>query len=649
MSHSEAVSQYTLALRQGKRCHSDCVYRGVYPYPQVLDEIFNESDAVACQNLGVIDIPSRLIVGTRTRGRQMSFAADFMPLLPESSEFAAKWIALCEAHLSEEGIREPIVCYEYLGRFYVQEGNKRVSVLKSYCAPTIPGSVKRLIPPWSEEQEVRLYYEFLDFYRLSRLYLLSFSRLGSYQRLQLMLGFEKDHVWTEWERRSFTAAFTRFRLLVEKVRGTEEKAGDALLNLLELFRYEELRQMSDSELSDALRKLWPDVELQDEAEPIQVEMESAPEEKGGLSRLLDFLLPAHVDAAFLHEYRPEKSPWILAHEEGRLYAEAQLGESVTTRAYYLSPEESADETVERIAGEGNTVLFATTPSLMAVCRRAALKHPELKILNCSVSMPFPEVRTYYSRIYEGKFISGAVAGAMSRSGRLGYVASSPIYGVPAGINAFALGARLTNPEAQIFLRWSATEVDTFSELKALGVDMISNRDIPSPTQAQDVWGLCRVEEDGGMTPLLSPYWSWGQIYVHILRNILAGGWDELSYRNSGKAVNYWWGISSGAVDIRMSEALPQSTRELAELLRRGIGTGLIAPFRRMIRDRDGRIKNTGEQDLSPEEILTMDWLCDCVEGHIPGYEELLPIARSLVSLQGIYRDALPPEEGRTVP
>lgn len=106
---------------------------GKYPYPQVLDEIFDESMAAGRVELGTINIPTEHIVGTKTGGRQNAFAANFMPLLGEETEFAHKWISLCETNLSDEGIRDPIRCCEYMGRFYVQEGNKRVSVLKSFA------------------------------------------------------------------------------------------------------------------------------------------------------------------------------------------------------------------------------------------------------------------------------------------------------------------------------------------------------------------------------------------------------------------------------------------------------------------------------------------------------------------------------------
>ena len=159
----EAIQQYEVALKSGQRYYHDALKRGAYPYPPALDELVDEKNLAGRAELGVINIPSELITGTKTAGRTSALAGNFMPLLQENTEFATKWIRLCEAHLGDEGIRDPIKCYEYLGRFYVLEGNKRTSVLMSYGAPVIPGYVTRLIPEYSEDPEIQAYYEFMHF------------------------------------------------------------------------------------------------------------------------------------------------------------------------------------------------------------------------------------------------------------------------------------------------------------------------------------------------------------------------------------------------------------------------------------------------------------------------------------------------------
>ena len=218
-------------------------------------------------DLGVINIPADQIVGTKGEGRRTAFAADFMPLLGPDSEFAHKWIELCAAHLSDEGIRDPIRCYEYMGRFYVQEGNKRVSVLKSFGSPSVPGYVTRVIPVYSDDEAVAIYYEFLDFYRLSGIYQVYFSRRGGFAKLQAELGYDPDHVWTEDERRRFQSAFHFFKEAFLKLGG--KKLGitpaDALLVWLDYYPIGSIKELSVPEISKTLSTIWSDLKAKTQA------------------------------------------------------------------------------------------------------------------------------------------------------------------------------------------------------------------------------------------------------------------------------------------------------------------------------------------------------------------------------------------------
>ena len=649
MGRQEAFDQYGRALKLGQKAYKDCVVNGRYPYPTVLDEILMDDSMVAGRvDMGIVEIPTEQIVGTKTAGRRTAFAANFMPLLGADSEFACKWVELCSAHLGDEGIRDPIRCYEYMGQFYVQEGNKRVSVLKSYDAPTIPGYVIRVIPVWSEDPTVQVYYEFMQSYQLTGLYQVRFTRLGSFAKLQAALGFEPDHVWTDDERQRFLSRMTYFRAAFQKLGGEELPIteADALLVWLRVYPFENLKTTTAPELQKSLSAVWADVKVLSQAAPIAVSTDPGEQEPepGFLGRLFKAVFPSQLSVAFINERRPEESDWARAHDLGRQYLEAVMGDKVSVQVFDgVDSEAGAEEAMEEAVANGAQVLFATTPPLIGACRKAAAKNPGVKVLNCSVSMPYTGVHTYYSRIYEAKFISGAVAGAMSPDGRIGYAASNPIFGVPAGINAFALGARLTNPRARVQLRWSCVTGDPMGELVREGVRVISNRDLPTPDRVREPWGLCQLQSDGSLRPLASPYWHWGNFYVKLVRGILGGSWDALS-SNGERAVNYWWGMKSRVVDILLSDRLPDGVRQLVEILRRGIAEGSIDPFRRVIVSQDGTERNDGDQWFSPEEILHMDWLCDCVDGSLPAFEELLPMSRSIVRLQGVYRDQVPPEK-----
>ena len=638
----EALEQYAMALKSGQKYYKTAESQGLDPYPAVLDNLLEEQTIVRQEELGLVNIPSELIVGTKSAGRMAALAGNFMPLLGAESEFGMKWISLCDAHLSDEGIRDPIKCFEYLGSFYVQEGNKRASVLKSFGAPSVPGLVTRMIPAPSEEPEIRAYYEFLDFYRLSGQYSVSFRKPGAYARLQAALGMEPDHVWTEDERRSFRAGFTHFRDALDRLKADEADItpAEALLTWLEVYSFADIKEKTTAELSKNLERLLPDIRATKEDAPIEVSTQPPEKEKGLVSRILNVTRPSSVTVAFIYGFPMEKSAWTRAHDQGRQELEETLGAKVDVKVI-LAENRDYEKAMETAVEQDAKIIFATTPPMIDACRKIAAKYKNVKVLNCGLSQPYPGVRSYYSRIYECKFVAGAVAGAMADNNLVGYVANYPIFGTPAGINAFALGARMANPRVRVKLVWSCTGGDPIAELRQSGVTVISNRESGEEATAHCAldYGLYQLEPGGGLLPLAMPCWQWGAMYEQIVESVLDGSWEE-----SSKAINYWWGMASGVVDVKLSESLPAGLTSLATILRQGILDGTVDPFCAEIRDQSGLLRCDGKTALSPEEIMRMDWLCDNVDGSIPGFDELLPRSQGLVRLLGLYRESLAPQK-----
>ena len=642
----EAVNQYLAAQKLGKKYYAACMAKGVSPYLQVLSDLVENASASDTIKIGLVDIPADRIVGTWTDGRKTAFVGNFMPLLDIDTEFGSKWVNLCEAHLGPKGITDPITCIEYLGNFYVQEGNKRVSVLKSYGSPSIPGIVSRLMPAPSDDPQVKMYNEFLKFYKLSKTYLVTFSIPGSYARLQAALGFMPDQEWTEENRREFSSDFRRFSLAFQQL-NTEKLAltpGDALLAYLQVHPYTELKKKTSDAIRESLNAMWPDIRLLALGEPISVSTEPEEKEKNLISRILG---TPRLHAAFIYSFDPEKSVWASAHMQGQKYLEETLGASIQISSY-LCDGDTDDGVLEKAVAQGANVIFATSPTLIDACRRLAAKYKNIAVFNCSLFMPYAEVRSYYCRIYEGKFITGAVAGAMAQDGRICYVANYPIMGVTASINAFALGARLTNPRAKIFLKWSCLPGNPILESKNEGIRVISNRDEDGANTSL-TWdlGTYMVNDAGGLQPLASPRWNWGSYYVKTVQSLLNGGIDSL--KDSRHANNDWWGLSTGVVSIEMDEGVPSGVRTLARILKNGIINEEIDPFLCPITDQSGRVISDGTRRFSPEELMRMDWLCDNIEGSIPAYDELLPRSRNLVRLLGLYRDTIPPQTEEPAP
>ena len=648
MSRQEALAEYLRAQKQAQREYRERVATGKNPYPEVLDEILpNGISSDTVQDIGVVEIPANRIVGVKSAGRIAAFTGSFLPLLDETSEFGMKWAALCEAHLGDTGIQEPIVCFEYLGNFYVQEGNKRVSVLRYFGAPRIPGHVHRIIPALSDDPRIKAYYEFMEFYRNTRLYEVQYTRPGDYARLLAALGRDSNEVWSEQERRTFSSYLSYFRDAYYAVMGEQAalKPEEALLIWLKLYPYTDLGQRSATELKKSMVELKDDFTVLSQSDPVAVKTAPATATK---SSILDWIIspnPDHLTVAFVHQRDVETSLWTRAHDVGRQHLEDALGDQVTTLSYFnADTQEQAEILLEQAVADGADVIFTTTPQLSRLSLKIAVKYPRIRVLNCSVNVPYPSIRTYYCRIFEGKFITGAIAGAMAVNDRIGYVGSSPIYGVPASINAFALGAQLTNPRAKIELRWSCQAGDPVATFIGEGLSVISNRDIPTQDGShmlQGDYGTYLVENSGALVPLGSPCWLWGKFYENVVRSILSGAWNS---DKTQRAVNYWWGMDSGVIDVTMSDRLPEGLRSLAEILKTGLRSGAIDPFFRRIVAQDGTVKNDGSRTFTPDELLHMDWLCDNVDGIIPSFDEIEPFAQPMVRELGIYRDQLPAQK-----
>ncbi|MBQ7230018.1 MAG: BMP family ABC transporter substrate-binding protein [Oscillospiraceae bacterium] len=638
MSRLEAIEEYQKALKLGQKEVRECQAKGRSVNPEVLHQVAGELAADKSISVGLVEIPANRIVGTKTAGRISAFSPGFMPLLAKDTEFAVKWIELCTAHLSE-GIRDPIVCYEYYGNFYVQEGNKRVSVLKYYESPRIPGIVHRVMPEPSEEPRYKAYLEFLEFFKCTKMYDIQFTAPGCYAKLCQAVGIPMGEVWKTEDIRRLRAYFQYFREAYYALGGQELSVSPehAMLVFLEVYDYADLGKFSAAELKDRLQKTWKNVEARSFQKPA---VKTEPPTGVSAAKLLTKIIGAdHLNVAFVHNRTEAASPWTRGHEAGRKYLEEALGKSVTCRSYFGADTPERGEAVLMDAlRDGAEVIFTTTPLLIAPSLKISVKFPKVRILNCSLHMPYSTVRTYYPRVYEAKFITGAIAGAMARNNRIGYVGTYPIHGEPAAINAFALGAQLTNPRAKIELKWSCLKGNPSRELFDSGIRVISNRDTPDADRIYTDYGTYFYNEEGKAVALGSPVWKWGKFYEQVIESITDGSWDS---DKSKQAVNYWWGIKSGVIDVALTGDLPLGVRHLAEMLRGGLRQGTLDPFLRPIYDQQGVLRTDGTRGFTPDELMHMDWLCENVVGHIPTLEEVIPASRATVQLLGVFQEDLP--------
>ena len=638
-----SMEEYKSALKAGQKDYRAHVARGQNPYLPVLDDILVNVNIVATEPLGLVNMPSESIVGTKTSGRHTAFAPNFMPLLDEDTEFATKWSVLCNAHL-DEGIRNPVTAYEFLNQFYIEEGNKRVSVLKHFDSASIPGTVTRLIPARNDSLENRIYYEFLDFYKLSKVNIVQFSRLGSYAKLQKLVCKASGEEWTDDDRKNFNALHTKFRKQFRALGGAQLPltVGDALLVYLSVYRYTDACDATPAQIKANLSKMWDEITVLTKDQAVEVVLEPQTEAASplakplsGLSKLNIFTRPSELRVTFIHEYNEAVSAWVRAHEKGRDALANTFGDRVILSSREnVDPEVDAEQVLEEVAHDGADVVFTTSVRMHTACLKVAAQHPKTKFLNCSLNAPHPLVRTYYPRTYEATYILGMLAGILSPTNVVGYVAPNPVYGIPAAVNAYAQGLRSVRPEGRVLLRWACLPDPehplSFSDRE--DVTLYYARDSREAPDSHRDYGLCQRLPNGVIRPLGLPEWRWDVFYTEIIRSILNGSWDAA---DTGKAINYWWGMKSGAVGIRYSHGLPGGSLQLLGLMETQLHSGLLTIFPAQVYGQKHLLHTPQKVVYTPKELMMMDWLDECVEGSLPSYDQLDVKTRALAEICGL--------------
>ena len=631
------MDHYGKARREGLRVYQAAIQANADPYLPVLEERVPNLSTLSRLSLGVMSVPLDRVVGSVSRGRSYAFADGFLPILEGGSEFAAKWEALCES-VEQSGVNQPVTALEYMGYYYVTEGNKRVSVMKYLDALDIEADVTRVIPPKSDDPDVVSYYEYCDFTKETGLYPLLFTRPGSYRKLVSQPGVRAGDKWTEDEILSLRKLYHYFyESYRTQTRGKSVlPSGDAFLLWLSAFGYREVRDGSLSEISERVRLMAKQFELRDGR--VNLVMEKV-EPSAPVPLLSALFRPSKVKAAFLFTRSVEDSAWNYWHNLGRLEAEQTLGDKLETTACIVPTRTDCEETISRLISEGYTAIFATSPVMLNSAVEPALKHPDVHFLCCSLLSNYTNIRTYYIRFYEAKFLLGMAAGILARNGKIGYIADFPIYGTPAAANAFALGARMVNPGTKVYLNWfSASWFKADNPFEDPEIRVICNRDITAPNHEARDYGLY-LRDGGEIINMATLIPRWGPFYQMMIERILNGTFNQSESKEN--VTNYWWGLGSHILDVAFSSRFDPYAARIINHFREELRAGTFSPFEGELRDQAGVLRCTADRRLTPAEILCMDYLADNIVGTLPQPEELIETAQPLVRLQGIHGELKP--------
>ncbi len=336
---------------------------------------------------------------------------------------------------------------------------------------------------------------------------------------------------------------------------------------------------------------------------------------------------AVVKVAFIYVGPVGDAGWTFAHDEGRKYLEKVLGGQVMTSYIESVPEGMESlKVIESYVKRGYRIIFTTSFGYMDATEIAASKYPKVDFFHCSgYKYNDKNFSAYFGRMYQARFLTGIVAGMMTKTNLIGYVAAHPIPEVIRGINAFALGVKLVNPDAKVRVVWTHTWYNPASEREAAeslldeGADVIAqHQDSPAPVQAAAERGKYAIGYNSDMSPfapdahLTAPVWNWGVFYVAAVKGVMNGTW---------KHGFYWWGMDKGMVDIApFGPAVPENVKTLVNAFKELIKQGIFDPFKTPVMeiyDQEGKLRAKPGKGLTDEDLLSMDWFLDNVQGTIP--------------------------------
>ncbi|MDE0537615.1 MAG: BMP family ABC transporter substrate-binding protein [Rhodospirillales bacterium] len=315
--------------------------------------------------------------------------------------------------------------------------------------------------------------------------------------------------------------------------------------------------------------------------------------------------------------------WTYEHNQGRLAVEKALGDKVKT-SFVESVPEGADATrvITRLASTGHGLIFTTSFGYMNPTVRVAKRFPKVKFEHATGFKRADNVATYSARFYEGRHVIGLIAGKMTKTNVLGYVASFPIPEVIRGINAVAIAARSVNPKVTVKVVWVSSwfdpgkEADAAKALVDQGADvMLQHTDSPAPVQAAErrgIWAVGQASDMKAFGPkahLTAIIDDWAPYYVERTKAVLDGTW---------KSGDVWGGFKSGMVKLSSyNSAIPADVVAMAEKARKGIIDGSVHPFAGPIKDQSGKVILKAGEVMDDKTMLGMNFYVEGVEGKIP--------------------------------
>jgi basic membrane protein A and related proteins len=333
--------------------------------------------------------------------------------------------------------------------------------------------------------------------------------------------------------------------------------------------------------------------------------------------------PEPLKIAFAYVGPVGDAGWTFAHDNGRKAVEAEFGDRVQTSFVESVPEGAdAERVIRDMVNQGNKLIFGTTFGYMDYMLKIAGDHKDVKFEHATGYKTAENMRTYDSRTYEGAYMAGVIAGAMTKSNTLGVVGSVPIPEVIRNINSFTLGAQSVNPKVTTKVVWVNKWFDPPKEGEAAqsllnqGADVLfQNTDSSAVLQAAEKAGKLAFGWDSDMSHfgpnahLGSAIINWAPYYIKATRDVLEGTW---------KTETTWWGVKEGAIDlVSVSDKVPAEIRSKVDTIKAGLKDGSYNIWKGPITGQDGKeVLKDGE--VADDKFLHgINFYIKGVEGKVP--------------------------------
>ncbi len=307
-----------------------------------------------------------------------------------------------------------------------------------------------------------------------------------------------------------------------------------------------------------------------------------------------------------------------AHDQGRLVVDAMDG---VKTSYVEAVKEGPDSerVILNMARKGYDVIFGTSFGYMDPMLKVAKQFPDTVFMHCSGFKKSENMGNYFGRMYQARYLAGMVAGSMSKSNVLGYVAAFPIPEVIRGINAFTLGAQEVNPDVSVRVVWTKTWYDPATEKEAAkslldaGADVIAqHQDSPGPQEAAEEKGVYSIGYNSDMSTfapkahLTSAIWNWGPYYTKVVNQVKNGAW---------KSEAAWPGMDENIVDLApFGPMVPEEVKQKVAAKKAEIIAGTEKVFTGPIMNQTGAVKLAEGVTATDEEMLGMTWFVKGVVG-----------------------------------